>query len=150
MVALPFCHLSFSHKIQPLNYPKEIKTLGDHLLARRLDKKLYQKDVGEILGVDGNTILNWEKNYTDPEVKYYPKIMEFFKYCPIHFAQNFGELLLLHRTHRGLSLRALAEFLQVDPGSISRWETGGREPWRKWKNRIIKFFDMQHHSFKTK
>lgn len=45
---------------------------------------------------------------------------------PYEQAKSLGHRLRLHRMHRGLSHRALARILGVDPGSISRWETGDR------------------------
>ena len=148
-VALPFCHFQISFKFQPYNYPSKIETLGDHLLVRRLDKKLIQKDVAKIIGVNENTILDWEKKHTDPEVKYYPKIMDFMGCCPIHYAKSFGDLLLLYRTHKGLSHRQLAKKLKVDPGTISRWESGVRNPYKKHQNRINKFFGTESLPVKT-
>ena len=68
--------------------------------------------------------------------------MEFLGYCPIHYAENFGELLLLHRTHRGLSHRNLGKILNVDPAAISRWESKGRYPYKKWENLLKKYFNI--------
>lgn len=79
---------------------------------------------------------------TEPEVQHYPKIMEFLSYCPVHYSKSFGELLFLHRTHRGLSHRKLGRILQVDPGTISRWETHNRTPFKKHQDRINIFFGL--------
>jgi DNA-binding XRE family transcriptional regulator len=63
-LALPFCHIRLkSPKPNPDNrYPKELKTLGDHLRKRRLDKGLLQNDLARLLGVDKTTVTNWEND----------------------------------------------------------------------------------------
>ena len=48
-------------------YAPELKTLGDHVRARRLDLGLFQKDVAELVGVSTDTVTNWEKNRSEPE-----------------------------------------------------------------------------------
>jgi DNA-binding transcriptional regulator YiaG len=143
-VALPFCHLTLSaEKAKPFSYPKVIKTLGDHLRARRIDKKLFQKDVAPLIGASVESINHWETNTRKPEVRYYPRIMEFLGYCPIQYAKNFSELLILHRTHLGLSHRTLGKILNTDPGTISRWESGERNPYKKHQDRINNFFGTE-------
>ena len=41
----------------PPAYPRELKTLGDHLRKKRLDLGLLQKDVSQSLGVNETYIL---------------------------------------------------------------------------------------------
>ena len=87
---------------------------------------------------------------TEPVVKYYPKIMEFLGYCPVRYANTFGDLLLLYRTHRGLSLKQLAKKLEVDSGTISRWESDDRNPYKKHQDRINNFFGTELFPIKTR
>jgi len=89
-------------------------TLGDHLRARRLDLDLKQKDVAPLLGVSVFSLLNWELNKREPEIRFYPRIMVFLGYCPVHYPKTFGERLRLLRTHRGLSISELATILRID------------------------------------
>ena len=78
MVALPFCQITLQAQKPPSPaYPKELKTLGDHLRKRRLDLKLLQKEVAQKLGVNQDTICNWENNRTSPTLRFIPKIVEF-------------------------------------------------------------------------
>jgi transcriptional regulator with XRE-family HTH domain len=44
-------------------------------------------------------------------------------------AEEFGEVLKELRAKAGLSQKALAEALDVDQATVSRWERGEREPW---------------------
>jgi transcriptional regulator with XRE-family HTH domain len=74
-------------------------------------------------------------------VWYYPAIMDFLGYCPYQRAVTLGDQIRLLRTHHGLSHRGLAQEIGVDPGSISRWETGDRLPRKRILQRLKKFFE---------
>ena len=63
-------------------YPKQLKTFGDHIRAKRLDLGLLQKDVAGIIGVSTDTITNWEKGRNQPMHWYYLKIQNFLGYSP--------------------------------------------------------------------
>jgi DNA-binding transcriptional regulator YiaG len=138
---LPFCH--FTPNVERSDSYKKLTdciTLGDHIKRRRLILGLRQIDVAPFLGVDSFTLGNWEKGATEPMVWYYPAIMDFLGYCPYQRAETFGQLIRPYRVHRGLSHRALAQEINVDPGSISRWETSDRRPWERMVRRLWQCF----------
>jgi len=56
-------------------YPKELKTVGDHLRRRRLELKPLQEDVAERLGTTPCTLRNWEKNRSSLSLAFIPKII---------------------------------------------------------------------------
>ncbi len=87
---------------------------------------MLQKQVGKAIGVTSHTVMNWEKDRAQPEVKYYPKIMAFLGYCPIQHASTFSNLVRLHRTHRGLSIKQAAQEIGIDPASLSAYEAGNK------------------------
>lgn len=118
-------------------YPSKLETIGDHIREKRLELRLRQADVAHKLKVDVFTLLNWEKNRTEPAVRCWPAIVSFLGYCPYQRAETLGDKLRLYRVHRGFSHEAMAEILGVDPGSISRWETGERKPTTEMRRRII-------------
>ena len=68
-------------------------TLGDHILKRRLDIRLEQKQVAEIIGTDKWSIANWEHNRSRPRTRYLPKIIDFLGYTPkdLFTAKTLGE-----------------------------------------------------------
>jgi DNA-binding transcriptional regulator YiaG len=103
---------------------------------------LRQIDAAPLLGMDSFTLGNWEKGATEPMVQYYPAIMDFLGYCPCQRAVTLGDRIRLHRTYRGLSHRGLAGEISVDPGSISRWETGERQPRKQIVWRLKQFFGI--------
>jgi DNA-binding XRE family transcriptional regulator len=61
-----------AQKPLPATYPREFKTLGDHLRKRRLELGLLQREVAERLGVDETTVYNWERNRTNPSRQLVP------------------------------------------------------------------------------
>ncbi|MCL4511355.1 MAG: helix-turn-helix domain-containing protein [Bacteroidetes bacterium] len=92
MVALPFCHFEkTTKKALPKGYPKDLKTIGDHVRKRRLDLKLTQKEVAAILGVDECTVWNWEKNRTRPLPSLIARISEFLA-CPVNAFRDRSEI----------------------------------------------------------
>ena len=120
--ALPFCHISLKGQ-KPLHkaYPQQLKTLGDHLRKRRLDLKLLQKEVAQIIGVDEATIWNWEKNRTSPLLYYIPKIVEFSGYMPLDIrAKTFGERIVNYRRLLGITQKELARALGIDPSALGK------------------------------
>jgi site-specific DNA recombinase len=111
-----------------IRIPANPETVGDHLRLRRLNLKLMQKQVAERLGVKKTTIHNWECNHSRPGFECMPAIIDFLGYNPLPPATNWAERLVRGRTSLGLSQKALARKLQVDPSTLARWESGEREP----------------------
>jgi len=125
---LHFCDVTLSAK-KPISetYPKTLKTIGDHLRKRRLDLKLFQKDVANQLGVTTSTITNWEKNRTSPRLYLMPKVFEFLGYFPFESnALSLRDQVKAYRIREGLSLRRMAKILGADPDTVARWENEGR------------------------
>jgi len=100
----------------------DCKTLGDHLRRRRRMLGLWQKEVGQILGVSKENVFNWETNHTKPMVHAYPDIMDFLGYCPVQYTKNLGDRIRLYRTHQGYSILELANILGVDECTLGSWE----------------------------
>jgi len=104
MAALPFCHLRLrAEKPKPVAYPREPKTLGDHLRKRRLDLGLLQKEAAAKLGVDVKTVTNWERQRTQPKIRFLPPIFRFLGGDPRPLPMSFSERLRAARTALGLS-----------------------------------------------
>jgi transcriptional regulator with XRE-family HTH domain len=140
---LPFCKIELRAKRPlPPSYPRELKSLGDHLRKRRLDLKLYQEDVARILGVDETTIYNWEKNRTSPPFRYIPKIVKFLGYSPFNFqTETLGERIIILRKLLGLSQEKLANRLGVDPGTLRSWERNKHQPLKRHLEKLASYFE---------
>jgi site-specific DNA recombinase len=108
--------------------PMEPKTIGDHIRKRRLSLKLLQRDVAERIGVDESTIHNWELNHSQADFRFMPAIIEFLGYNPLPEGTTWAERLVRHRTTLGLSQKAAAGRIGVDPATLARWERGECEP----------------------
>jgi transcriptional regulator with XRE-family HTH domain len=139
-VALHFCDVTLSaKKLLPEAYPKALQTLGDHLRKRRLDLKLYQKDVAEAIGVDTLIVCNWENNLTNPRLYLLPQIFQFLGFNPLKSnATSLREKIKQYRIQRGLSLRKLAKELGIDPGTVAKWERGRSRPRDEQETRLRK------------
>ena len=103
-------------------YPKILRTIGDHIRKKRLDLKLFQRDVACILGVDTTSICNWENN-RGPAINMIPKIVQFLGYDP--FATNLTkpcDKIKWYRKQQGMSQKQLAKALGIDPSTLARLE----------------------------
>jgi transcriptional regulator with XRE-family HTH domain len=137
--ALHFCDVTLTTKKPiPEAYPKTLQTIGDHLRKRRLDLKLYQKDIAKLIGVTTDTITNWEKNRVGPTLKFIPKVIDFLGYDPLpDSAPTTGQQIKLYRRKHGLSIKILAKILNIDQTTLARWEKGESKPMEKLKKRVV-------------
>ena len=103
-------------------YPKELKTIGDHIRKRRLDLGLLQKEVAEILDTDKTSISNWETYGKKPDIKKYKAIIDFLGYVPFEEGPSIGEKIWYYRAVRGMTHRELADQLGLDEGTVNDWE----------------------------
>lgn len=105
----------------PISFPE---TLGEHIALKRKQLKLTQAEVMVKIGViSASAYRSWERYGVSPKIKYYPKIMEFLGYCPVHYCQSEGHLLKLMREHIGLSYRQVDSLLNLSKGCTYRAET---------------------------
>lgn len=111
-----------------IQIPVQPQTVGDHIRRRRLALKMLQKDVAKQLGVNEKSVHNWEVNASKPEIRYMPAVVRFLGYNPLPQADGLAEQLVRHRTALGLSQKAAAMRIGIDPGTLARWERGERKP----------------------
>jgi transcriptional regulator with XRE-family HTH domain len=125
-VALPFCHRVFiTSKPKSPKYPKELKTLGDHIRKRRLDLKLFQKQVAAQIAVDTTMIYNLERNATSPQIHVLPQIIRFLAYNSLPAQESLAEKLLLTRRVIGLTQKEMAKRMGLIRPRWPGWN-GGR------------------------
>ena len=98
---------------------------------------LFQKDVAERIGVDTDTITNWELNRSEPKIQYLPKVIDFLEYVPFSPGESFPERLKAYRMVKGLTQRQLARELGVDPTTVMKWEAGTSKPMPKTRERVL-------------
>ena len=77
------------------------------------------------MGVDANTVLNWEKSKTIPLPKDWPKVSSFLESEDIFpQATTIAEKLRVARLRKGWSRKVAAKELGVDESTLRDWEGG--------------------------
>ncbi len=113
----------------PGDYPRELRTIGDHLRKRRLDLSLRQRDVAARIGVDTTTVTNWELGHSKPALRVLPAIWPFLGYIPrCMAADTLAGQLRVRRQVLGWTQKRLARELSVDPSTLAKWERAERVP----------------------
>ena len=114
----------FAEKI-PENYPRAFNHIGDHIRAKRLNLGIQVQEAAKMIGVHQATLKNWEHKHVDePGIAHWPKIIRFLGYCPYKPCATLPEKLLMYRKMEGTSQQRMARTLQIDPGTLARFEAG--------------------------
>ncbi len=111
---------------KPKGYDEHPTTIAGHLLRRRKELGLWQREVAERLSIGHETYITWEKHGRDPEIWHWPKIINFLGYDPHPKPVTDGVSDEIERARRrlGWSLSQAGEFLGVDPGTLTKWRSG--------------------------
>lgn len=125
--------------------PRQLNSFGDWIRKTRLDRGLFQIQVAERLGIDEDTIVNWELGRTKPEVKYIPRIIEFVGYYPYVPTTDLCQRLKAVRRAFGLTQEQLARALHLDESSINSWERGEHQPVKQSQEVIHAFLANPEH-----
>jgi transcriptional regulator with XRE-family HTH domain len=80
--------------------------------------------VAEVLGVDYQTVLNWERNHTTVSTRYIPQVVTFLGYDPRQESDLLGDRIRTLRERQGLSQSALAAKLGLNTSTVNAWERG--------------------------
>jgi transcriptional regulator with XRE-family HTH domain len=116
--------------------------LGDHLLKKRLDLRLFQKDVAQKLGVDKTSIHNWERGHTTPSLDSMPRILRFLGYAPLGMeAASLGEKIKTYRRALGLSQKTVARQLEIAPTTLAGWERGRGKPCKELLEKMSRLLE---------
>ena len=116
--------------------------MGEHVRKRRLELELTQKQAAERLGVNPWTVLNWEKDHTEPPNEFMPAIIRFLGYDLFPELKNIRERLLAKRRAMGRSIREVARQLGVNEGSWGAWEQGGVILHRNYRFMLARLLDL--------
>ena len=79
-----------------------------HVGKRRLELQLTQNQAAERLAVKPWTVLNWEKDHTEPPIESMPAIIRFLDYDPFPEPTTIPERLLAKRRAMGWSIKEAA------------------------------------------
>lgn len=111
-----------TEKPMPVSYLQNPISIGDNIRKKRMELKLFQKDVAKILDVAKDSITNWEKNRSSPQIQFFPGIINFLGYLPFEInLTTFSGKLKAYRQINGFSEKQLGEILKVmEPRSVAR------------------------------
>jgi len=143
-IGTPLLKVSISILPQEIikGYPEKVERLGEHIRKRRLELGLTQKEVADTFGVSKDTICNWEKGKSFPDLKVIPKIIKFLGYNPFRpEGDDLISRLKFYRLVNGLTVEELAERISKHPDQVSAWLAGRRKlskKNRKWLEEFLK------------
>jgi transcriptional regulator with XRE-family HTH domain len=132
-----------SYPTRVVRIPIEPQTIGDHIRWKRLTRKMHQREVAEQIGVTASCVFNWEANTANPEIRFMPAIIRFLGYDPQPEATGWGQRLVRRRTSLGLSQKAAARHIGIDPSTLAKWERGARTPAGECLARVMRFLQDQ-------
>jgi DNA-binding XRE family transcriptional regulator len=104
--------------------PNELRTIGDHIKARRIQLDLFQKDVARQIGVHFASVQNWERNVGTPMPGQIPGVIRFLGYVPIKHNDSQNDRLRWMRKCAGWTQDELATAARCGTSSIARLESG--------------------------
>ena len=126
------------------------EALGDHLRNRRLDLRLTQADVAEMLATTVDTIRNWEANRVYPRGYVLARVIAFVGYDPDDTeTDTLGKRLLAWRGARGIRQRQLARMLGIGRDTLWSWESGLRKPQKRMRVRVAAFLETHSDESET-
>ena len=112
-----------AQKPQKTRYVDPPRTMGDYVRKRRLELGWGAIQLAHMLHVSTETIFNWEKGRSFPEIRFMARIIEFLGYTPELFNRDTtGQKIIAYRHVWGMSQWVLALALKVDPGTLGWWE----------------------------
>ncbi len=77
-----------------------------------------------MMGVSTDTVVNWEKDKTEPVAALFRSVVAFLGYDPTPEAQTLADRLEAKQQSLGASLAQVARHLGWDPGSLRRYLDG--------------------------
>lgn len=93
-----------------------------------MDRGLLQREVAQLLGVDRDTVRNWEMGRSKPALRHWPGVLRMLGFIPFEIGESVPERLRPYRTIRGISQAMLGAELGVDESTIRGWEAGAHSP----------------------
>lgn len=126
---MPFCHATLTGQKPPSKgYPASPKHVGEHIRKVRMDRGLLQREVAELVGVDRDTMRNWELGRSEPALRHWPRVHRILGFIALEIGESLPARLRAYRTIRGVSQETLAAELGVNESTIHGWETGAHTP----------------------
>ncbi len=127
---------------KPAKMIQNPKTWGEYLRNRRLELKMSQPKVAEILGIAVPTVSEWEHDKKEIRPRQYPRIIKFLGHVPPLFRmETLGQRIHAYRIVHGLTMEGLGQILKVSPTAVFEWENGKCEPNEENRKRLERLLD---------
>lgn len=120
MSAVPFCY-GTPHRakaLKPKDYAEHPATLAEHLLKRRKELRLLQREAAARIGCHHETYRNWEKARTEPPAFEFKRVIDFLGYDPAPTPVSLADKLEAKRRRLGVTLIQVARTLGWDEGTL--------------------------------
>lgn len=144
---MPFYRWSLTAARSIRGYPGVLEHLGHHLLKRRLDLGLQQKEAAEILRTGAWNLRNWETGRHGIRIWYYPRVIHFLGYNPLPAPTTRGRMVSRERLTRGWSRRRLGREADADEATVRRIEADKPGLARKPLERVLRALGMNPADF---
>ena len=72
---MPYCWTRLTCPTPFPGVPDEPKTLGERVRRRRMELRMLQRELAEVLGVTETTVNNWERGRTEPGPSQAPRVV---------------------------------------------------------------------------
>jgi DNA-binding XRE family transcriptional regulator len=132
MLRCLFRFSKISPKPRPKKYPFNPRTLGEHLMKRRMDLEITRLEASRILGISEDTIYLWETGTHLPYINYFARITAFLGYSLWSFDTTTlsGKIQDYRHTH-GLTAEQFGRLVGVLGTAVRAWELGTFKPNKK-------------------
>lgn len=123
------------------DYPKKLKTLGDHLRKARFDRNIQQQEFAKLLGVSTTTANMWEKQEREPNISHFPAIINFLGYDPLYIDEDIliAKIENYRRKH-GLTYKQVAKRAGIGKETMYHIIRGGN-PRKSIEKKILKLIE---------
>jgi hypothetical protein len=135
--AVPFCR-GVPLRLKALkqkDYVDNPETLGQHLMKRRKQLGLLQREAATQMGIGTETYANWEKDKTEPIAAQFRPVLDFLGYDPMPAPVTLAERVQTKRRQLGVTFEQMAEMRQLAFIILS----GSRASLVKTFNSVISF-----------
>lgn len=126
---MPFCSLNLS-AVKPItdwNTPAPLVPLGGFVRERREYLGLTQREAAREIRVSLSSLRSWERGRARVRDEHYPAVIRFLGHDPNPTPRSLPERVRAARLMEGLSQKALALRLGLDPSTVRAFEAGKGE-----------------------
>lgn len=120
----------------------EPTSVGEHLRNWRLKAGLSQKEVAARLDADPLTVVNWERDKTVVEVRFYPSIIALLGFNPLPEGHTPGDRMQRARLSRGLSRKRLAALAGIEEATVAKLEADVASPFPAPRKAVLRELEL--------